>query len=482
MGRPLKHTSSKPSRAIRKGNFAARVGKGNIGPTSSTGYYNAVSPSETGKYIVYKMLGPGQPPQSFCPNDDDEFIKLGIQEGGSVGSVSDTLDYFAQEPDYLVAALINTTGSVDVNPFCVYDALGNNPTTQKKWFNSIAILDNMSEDDKEHALCEFVAMRGGQTVRYGAPYTGTKIYEIDTSGNVSTIVSSTSSPSNGSFTAIQGYRYVGNKPVHFHVNAQGDVMCPVSYYGKNWGWYFTRYEQQTVRFYCLEDQTTIKIFEGNSAVSNSNLLTTLTGNEGDVVAYTFPTGNTYKYFNIYSNTFIVMTGRGSSGDMMIGALAGDYNYRRYNEYERTIGGTTPSNMLTNVVYDSSEKSWAVSVADGSGGDSEVSMPLNELSKNYTYGYYLRSYYLVSPYASNDIVISSWDGSQWVEFSNHSLNGTITAPVAASSGSQQGGDRFNSNTLWKFEGSEPFYIVINDDGRDEEMLLGWNSGNADAFFM
>ena len=325
-------------------------------------------------------------------------------------------------------------------------------------------------------------MRGGQTVRYGAPYTGTRIYEIDTNGNVSTIVNSTSSPSNGSFTCEAGHRYVGSKPVHFHVNAQGDVMCPVSYYGKNWGWYFSRYEQQTVRFYCLEDQTTIKIFEGNSAVSNSNLFTTLTGNEGDVVEYTFPTGNINKYFNIWSNTFIVMTGRGSSGDMSIGALAGDRVYRRYNEYERTVIGTNPDGTSTYTVADSTYKVWALSIADGSGGDNEVGHPLEELSKNYTYGYYLRSYFLVSPYIGNTITISSWNGSSWDEFSSHTLNGTITAPVAASSGSQQGGDRFNNNTLWKFEGSEPFYIVINDDSRDEEALLGWNSGNADAFFM
>ena len=32
-----------------------------------------------------------------------------------------------------------------VNPFCVYDSLGNNPQPQNEWFNSIATLDNMTD-------------------------------------------------------------------------------------------------------------------------------------------------------------------------------------------------------------------------------------------------------------------------------------------------------------------------------------------------
>ena len=486
MGRPLKHTTSKPLRAMRKGNLAARVGKGNVGPTSVTGYYNTCSPTETGKYIVYKMLGSGTSPLSFCPNNDTEFINLAKQEGGNVTNVTDALQYFANHSDYAVTALINTTGSLHVNPFCIYDSLGNNPQPQNEWFNSIATLDNMTEDDKEHALSEFIAMRNHTDVRWGAPYAGTIIYEIDPSGNVSTKVSATSSPSNGSFNVTQGYRYVGSKPIHIHANANGDVMCPVSYYGKEWGWFYSRYTPQTVRFYCFEDNTKITLYSNlnNSAISNADIVTILEGDQGDVVEYQIPTNPDYtnKYWQIHSNEFIVMTGRGSAGDMSIGALAGDRVYRRYNEYERTVTNTSPDGTSTYTVADSTEKVWALSIADGSGGDNEVGLPLEELSKNYTYGYYLRSYFVVSPYIGNTITISSWNGSSWVEFSSHTLNGTITAPVAASSGSQAGGDRFNSNTLWKFEGDDPFYIVINDDSRDEEALLGWNSGNADAFFM
>ena len=91
MGRPLKHTTSRPPRSIRQGNIAARVAKGDIGPTSLTGYYNAISPSETGKYIVYKMLGPSQAPLSFCPENDEEFLRLANQEGANVSDVTSAL-------------------------------------------------------------------------------------------------------------------------------------------------------------------------------------------------------------------------------------------------------------------------------------------------------------------------------------------------------------------------------------------------------
>ena len=490
MGRPLKHTTSRPPRSIRQGNIAARVAKGDIGPTSLTGYYNAISPSETGKYIVYKMLGPSQAPLSFCPENDEEFLRLANQEGANVSDVTSALDFFAGDSNFMVASIINSTGSLDVNPFCVYNSLGDNPSSQNKWFNSVAPLDNMNIDNREHALSEIVCMESN-TAYWGAPYAGTIIYEINGS-SISTKVSATSGPSNGSFSAIAGRRYVGNKPISIKGVSNGNAFCPTSYYGREWGYYYSRYQPPTVFFYCFEDNTSIQIFVAESAgsggrtgMANTTLLATITGNENDVVNYTFPTSPDYRqyYITIKSNEPIVMTARGTSGDKSIGALAGEYNYRRKNSFEATSENTSPSTQDTNLVYDTTYNSWGLSIADGSGGDNEVSMPLDMLSKNYTFGERLNSYYVVSPYASNNIKISSWNGSSWEVFSTHIVNGTVTSPAFAQSGSQSGGGgNFNSNKLWTFQGTDPFYIVINDNGRDEEMLLGWNTGEVDTFFL
>ena len=490
MGRPLKHTTSRPPRSMRKGNIAARVGKGNIGPTSSTGYYNAFEPTEVGKYVVYKMLGASQAPLSFTPQNDDEFLRLANQEGAGVNNVSSALEFFAENNNFTVAAVINSTGSLNVEPFCKYDALGNNPSTQGKWFNSVAPLDNMNVDNREHALSEIVCMEN-TTAYWGAPYTGTIIYEINGS-SVTTKVSATTAPSNGSFSAVAGRRYVANKPISIKGVSNGHAFCPISYYGKEWGYYYSRYSPPKVFFYCLQDNTKVNIYVatspssgGRKGMGDTILLTTITGNEDDVVNYTFPSSPDYRnyYITIKSNEPVVMTARGTSGDKSIGALAGEYNYRRRNGYEASAENTSPSTQATNVVYDNTYNSWGLAIADGSGGDNEVSMPLDMLTKNYTFGERLNSYYIVSPYASNNITISSWNGGSWEIFSQHTVNGTITSPAFAESGSQSGaGGNFNSNRLWKFEGDDPFYIVVNDHGRDEEMLLGWNTGEVDTFFM
>ena len=106
-----------------------------------------------------------------------------------------------------------------------------------------------------------------------------------------------------------------------------------------------------------------------------------------------------------------------------------------------------------------------------------------LTKNYTFGERLNSYYIVSPYASNQITISSWNGGSWEIFSQHTINNTITSPAFAESKSQSNNNNnFNSDRLRKFENDDPFYIVVNDHGRDEEMLLGWNTGEVDTFFL
>ena len=490
MGRPIKHATSRPPRSMRQGNLAMRVGKGDIGPTSVTGYYNSIPPSEIGKYIVYKMLGASQAPLSFCPQDDEEFLRLANQEGASVSTIANALNFFAESTNFTVAAIINSTGSLNVNPFCVYNALGDNPSAQGEWFNSVAPLDNMNVDNREHALSEIVCMES-TTAYWGAPYAGTIIYEINGS-SVTTKVSATLSPSNGTFAAIAGRRYVANKPISIKGVSNGHAFCPISYYGKEWGYYYSRYQPPKVFFYCLQDNTSIQIFvakssgnSGRTGMANTTLLTTITGNENDVVNYTFPSSPSYAsyYITIKSNEPVVMTARGTSGDKSIGALAGEYNYRRYNEFEATSENTSPSTQATNVVYDNTYNSWALAIADGSGGDNEVSMPLDMLTKNYTFGERLNSYYIVSPYASNNIIISSWNGGSWEIFSQHTVNGTQTAPATASSGSQSGGGgNFNSNRLWKFEGDDPFYIVVNDTGRDEEMLLGWNTGEVDTFFL
>ena len=56
-GRPMKYVTSKPSKGLRRGNVGMRsiiaTSADPIGPTSATGYFNAINPTETNNiYII----------------------------------------------------------------------------------------------------------------------------------------------------------------------------------------------------------------------------------------------------------------------------------------------------------------------------------------------------------------------------------------------------------------------------------------------
>ena len=74
-GRPMKYVTSKPSKGLRRGNVGMRsilaTSTDPIGPTSATGYYNAINPTDPGKYVVYKVID-GAAPLSFTPQSDAE--------------------------------------------------------------------------------------------------------------------------------------------------------------------------------------------------------------------------------------------------------------------------------------------------------------------------------------------------------------------------------------------------------------------------
>ena len=494
MPRPIKYTTSKGNRSMRKKKVEARVGKGNIGPSTATGYYNCVSPTTPGLYVVYYVTS-NKPPLSYAPQSDEEFIRLAISifgYGYGIVTVQDALDAFSINDSYLVTSLVNTTGSLDINPFCIYDSLGTNPSSTQKWYNSVAPYDNMGIDNKEHALSEWICMVGG-TARYAAPYTGTIIYEIDTNENITTKVSATSSPTSGNISITSGRRYVANKPIHLAVQALQHAIIPISYYGDQFGYYFNRYEPSTLHIYGLIDNTEIRIFR--NGVANANLTSTVSVSKNQVVTHTFNAvddDNQYQY--IISNNPIVMTGTGTSGDRMYAPLAGELIYQRRNGYSKTMegGGTIGT---TYARYDSSGTPvWGMAIADGSGGDSESSIPSDLISKNYTFGSNLSDFHITSPHSTNDIKVSSWDGSSWTLHETIRVTGgTSTSPVhVCRDGSQGwgnpctsisgGASYFNSNTLWKWEGDYEFAIWVNDASNDEEMLLGWNSGNVESFFI
>ena len=484
-GRAMKYVTSKPSKGLRRGNVGMRsiiaTSTDPIGPTSATGYYNAINPRYPGKYVVYKVIN-GAAPLSFTPQSDAEFIRVCNQLGASVTTVSDGLEFIAGEDDLSVGAMLNATGSTDINPFAVYDALGANPSQQNEWFDTKAPdnMYNLSQDGTpQHSLTEYVCVETQTTVRWAAPYTGTIIYEIDTDGSITTKVSATSGPTNGNFSCTANKRYVANKPIHMHRTSAQHAMIPGSLKGTNWGFYFSRNEPITVYLYSYDD---CKYAIFSNAVQISNLVTKGSLTAGVTSTYVF-TDDVYDNtrINIIASKPILCSIEGTGGDRSIASIAGPFSFRRdTGGYSSTTAGVNPSTTDTNVVYDSSLDSWAFDIGDGSGGDSENSMPNNMISQHYTFGSKVDNYTIVNPNGAQDVVVESWNGSAWINFATHTLGaGSNTAPTTAQTGSTSD---LNANTLWKWTGEDKFYLLINDASADEESMQGWNSGHVESFFL
>ena len=484
-GRAMKYVTSRPSKGLRRGNVGMRsiiaTSADPIGPTSATGYYNAINPTDPGKYVVYKVVD-GAAPLSFTPQNDTEFIRVCNQLGASVTTVNGGLEFISTEDDLSVGAVLNATGSTDINPFAVYNALGSNPSAQGEWFDTKAP-DNMFnldlDDTPQHSLTEYVCVETQTTVRWGAPYTGTIIYEIDTDGSVTTKVSATSGPSNGNFSCTANKKYVANKPIHMHRAAAQHAMIPGSLKGTNWGFYYYRYEPITVYLYSYDD-CKYAIFAGTVNISNQVTKGSLTA--GVTSTYQFADG-TYdnEKINIVASKPILCSVEGDGGDRSIASLAGPFSFRRdTGGVSSTTAGTTPSTTNTNVVFDSSLDSWAFDIGDGSGGDSENSMPNTMINQHYTFGHEVRNYTIVNPNGAQDVVVESWNGSAWVNFATHALGaGSNTSPTTANTGSTTD---LNANQLWKWSGEDKFYLCINEGNNDEESMQGWNSGHIESFFL
>ena len=109
-----------------------------------------------------------------------------------------------------------------------------------------------------------------------------------------------------------------------------------------------------------------------------------------------------------------------------------------------------------------------------------------LSDTYSWGNVLSDYTIVFPYTAT-VITSYWNGSTWVIWETHSnISGSITNPpritrdgangpgIEANSLSGLSANMASGATLWKWEGTAPFYLNINDSTDDEFSVLGWLS--------
>jgi len=101
MPNAIKYNVSAETLALKKGNFWIGTGAVSKGPTSSTGYYNGITPP-SGGYTIYINKASGGP-VIYVANNDSELISLTNKIAGtSYVTVSDCLVYFRSQNDRLV--------------------------------------------------------------------------------------------------------------------------------------------------------------------------------------------------------------------------------------------------------------------------------------------------------------------------------------------------------------------------------------------
>ena len=99
MSNSVKYSTSIPSNSLQKGDVAIGVNSVDMGPTSTTGWYNGLLP--TGNYLIYKT-STSNIPLIISPQSDDELYRFVIEEGGNSSnttSVSEALRYIAGQSD-----------------------------------------------------------------------------------------------------------------------------------------------------------------------------------------------------------------------------------------------------------------------------------------------------------------------------------------------------------------------------------------------
>jgi hypothetical protein len=101
MSNPIKYSTGSESLALKKGNFYIGTGDVGKGPTSTTGYYNGITPP-SGGYAIYLNKETGGPSIYTASNDAQLISLTNSIAGQSYTTVNECLVYFAGQTDKMV--------------------------------------------------------------------------------------------------------------------------------------------------------------------------------------------------------------------------------------------------------------------------------------------------------------------------------------------------------------------------------------------
>jgi hypothetical protein len=112
MSNTIKYSTGAETLALKSGNFYLGVNDVSKGPTSTTGYYNGITPLSVG-YTIYQNKAT-QGPSIFTVSSDQELIDLtNLIAGASYTTVAQCLEYFVGQTDKMVVNKAYNTITTD---------------------------------------------------------------------------------------------------------------------------------------------------------------------------------------------------------------------------------------------------------------------------------------------------------------------------------------------------------------------------------
>lgn len=409
---------------------------------------------------------------------------LGVAPDSSISALTKDNMVYLEEGDAIRAVSSSSSGD-DIHVTISYEVITSDETSSLVTSGLIAYFDAADRNSYpnprgvDHGISDWYCMVTG-TVRYSAIYPGTEIIE-DNSGVLTTMVSSTSAPTSGTFSATAGRIYYGTKAVHMIVEKAHQSIVPLSLAGHYFGGYAKRDASSTYYFYAPYADATVTVYDNVTGGIDGTATTTVSVTKGSSNTYVTATLSAPVIFS--SDTPVIVSVTQASMDQMVVPPASTNVMRRRNVNEYTVKNAAPSSAGDYQTSDT-DLCFAVEIADGVGNAATQGLGYENLSDTYSWGNSLSDYVITAPYADTTVNVYYYS-SGWVLGESHSLNGTLVNPDHATRSGNHGFGIDGSSqiggasaylaggaTLWKFESNNPILITINDTGDDEMSLYGW----------
>jgi hypothetical protein len=285
--------------------------------------------------------------------------------------------------------------------------------------------------------------------------------------------------------------------------AEGDQhkLVPVSYGSTTFGHFILDRDVNpgitTFYVYSLSESTEVRMYEADPDGILGIASTSITLGQFESGIHTTSVLNNWVFFDSDFPVIMSVIGPGSLDKTILSPSITGIGTTNYKYYPSAVFGVTTQRFRTAYnrfpigVTTTGGFDFAPIIItrqeDGSGEDVLQGILLDNICDTYSWGNTLSDYTIAAPYSNTIVNVSYWDGSQWILGESHDLSGgTFESPILSQRDGTTGfglwgqimdgtADNLGSGSnLWKFEGNEPFALILNDTFDDEEAILGFSS--------